>query len=59
MIVHSYRQPLAVDVALNVSIPNSIEMMRQLGGCVPAFEHTLRYNYYRQLNHFRLSSIKC
>ena len=59
MIVHSYRRALAVDVALNASIPNSIDMMRQLGGCVPAFEHSLRYNYHRQLNQFRLSSIKC
>ena len=43
---------------LEESIPNSIEIMRRLGGSVSAFEKNLRSNYQRQLTQFRASSKK-
>jgi hypothetical protein len=57
-IVNPSRQPILVDNELEEAIPNSIEIMRKIGGPVTAFESNLRYNYHRQLNQFRNGSIK-
>jgi hypothetical protein len=58
ILVNPSRQPITGDGAFQESIPNSIEIMRKLGGHVPAFERNLRFNYNRQLKHFRISSTK-
>lgn len=59
VLVQPCRPPVSGDSDLEESIPNSIDIMRKLGGPVSAFEKTLRYNYQRQLNKFRNGSIKC
>jgi hypothetical protein len=53
VIVKPCRQPISTDSDLEESIPNSLEVMRKLGGSVTAFEKNLRYNYRRQLNQYR------
>lgn len=58
VLVRPCRPPIFGDGNLEETIPNSIEVMRRLGGPVTAFERNLRYNYHRQLNHFRNGSNK-
>jgi hypothetical protein len=58
ILVQPYRPPLTSDSDLEETIPNSIEIMRQFGGPLSAFERNLRYNYHRQLNQFRNGSTK-
>ena len=53
------RQPILSDCLTDDSIPNSIEIMRRLGGPVTAFEHHLRHVYQRQLKQFRNGSVQC
>lgn len=53
------RPAIPSDCSLDDAIPNSIEIMRRLGGPVTAFEQNLRHNYHRQLDAFRHGSIKC
>jgi len=59
ILVEPCKQPILGDHKLEETIPNSIEIMRRLGGPVTAFESNLRYNYRRQLNQFRNGSTKC
>jgi len=58
-LVQPCRQPIFGDSELEETIPNSIEIMRNLCGPITPFESNLRYNYRRQLNQFRNTSTKC
>lgn len=58
LLVNPCRPPVEGDSDLDESIPNSIEVMRRLGGSVSAFEKNLRFNYQRQLSQFRVGSKK-
>lgn len=59
LLVQPCKQPIFGDTELEESIPNSIELMRSIGGPVTPFESNLRYNYHRQLNQFRNGATKC
>lgn len=52
------QQPTFGDTDLEQAIPNSIEMMRKIGGSLTAFERNLRSNYHRKLNQFRNGATK-
>ena len=53
VLVQPSQQVFSGDSNSEEFIPNSIEIMRQLGGHVSAFEKNLKVDYRRQLHHFR------
>lgn len=59
VLVKPCREPKLSDCSLNDNIPNSIEVLRRMGGPITPFEHQLRFNYKKQLNRFRNGSIQC
>jgi hypothetical protein len=58
LLVEPWKQVLNADELLGETIPNSLELMHQMCGPATAFEQNLRYNFRRQLNHFRNGSLK-
>ena len=58
ILVNPCRQPTTTDGGLEEVIPNSIEIMRKLGGPIPAFESNLRFSYNRQLKQYRINTAK-
>ncbi|CAF3355363.1 unnamed protein product [Rotaria sp. Silwood1] len=58
LLVDPYKQIPWNDGTLDESIPNSLEIMHKMCGPGTPFERNLRYNYQRQLNQLRNSSIK-
>lgn len=58
ILVRPCRPPISGDSDLEETIPNSIEIMRRIGGPITTFEKNLRFNYHRQLNQFRNGSNK-
>lgn len=58
ILVQPSQQVIPGDSDSEEIIPNSIEIMRQLGGHVSAFEKNLKLNYRRQLHQFRNGASK-